>query len=157
MTRKYPVAAQFLLGIAGLASITFVCFKIGFGLSRTAFLHLILITLVSLLGSFRTSVVLSIFAVACLNYFFVPPLFEFRVDDPDDIVRMAVFLTTSLVVTANDQVARERGALPHFRGPRHRRFLSAGCSIASSGRQPPGLRQSGLQAGRIDRHAPAGF
>ena len=30
----------------------------------------------------------------------MPPLFEFRVDDPDDIVRMAVFLTTSLLVTA---------------------------------------------------------
>ena len=61
---------------------------------------MILIALVSLLGSFGVSVVLSIVAVACLNYFFVPPLFEFRVDDPDDIVRMAVFLTTSLLVTA---------------------------------------------------------
>ena len=58
-----------------------------------------LIVLVSLLGSFSVSVVLSIVAVACLNYFFVPPLFDFRVDDPDDIVRLAVFFTTSLVVT----------------------------------------------------------
>jgi PAS domain S-box-containing protein len=87
------------LGIAGLALITFVCFLVGFGVARTAFAYVILIALVSLLGSFSTSVVLSIIAVACLNYFFVPPLFEFRVDDPDDIVRMAVFLTTSLVVT----------------------------------------------------------
>ena len=61
---------------------------------------MILIALVSLLGSFSASVVLSIVAAACLNYFFVPPLFEFRVDDPDDIVRIAAFLTTSLVVTA---------------------------------------------------------
>ena len=45
---------------------------------------MILVALVSLLGSFSVSVVLSIIAVACLNYFFVPPLFEFRVDDPDD-------------------------------------------------------------------------
>jgi PAS domain S-box-containing protein len=87
------------LGIAGLALITLVCFLVGFGVARTAFAYVILIALVSLLGSFSTSVVLSIIAVACLNYFFVPPLFEFRVDDPDDIVRMAVFLTTSLVVT----------------------------------------------------------
>jgi PAS domain S-box-containing protein len=97
--RLQAVAAQFLLGIAGLALITFVCFLVGFGVARTAFAYVILIALVSLLGSFSTSVVLSIIAVACLNYFFVPPLFEFRVDDPDDIVRMAVFLTTSLVVT----------------------------------------------------------
>ena len=98
--RLHAVAAQFLLGIAGVALITFVCFKIGFGVGRTSLAYVIWIALVSLLGSFGVSVVLSIVAVACLNYFFVPPLFEFRVDDPDDIVRMAVFLTTSLLVTA---------------------------------------------------------
>ena len=92
-------AAQFLLGIAGLALITFVCFRIGFGPARTSFAYVVLIALVSLLGSFSASVVLSIVAIACLNYFFVPPLFDFRVDDPDDIVRLAVFFTTSLVVT----------------------------------------------------------
>jgi len=83
-SRLRTVAAQFLLGIAGVALITFVCFLVGFGLVRTAWAYLILIVLVSLLGSFSTSVVLSLVAVACLNYFFVPPLFEFRVDDPDD-------------------------------------------------------------------------
>ena len=98
--RLPAVAAQFLLGIAGLALITFVCFRLGLGVARTSFVFVILVALVSLLGSFGVSVVLSIVAVACLNYFFMPPLFEFRVDDPDDIVRIAAFLTTSLVVTA---------------------------------------------------------
>ena len=88
------------MGIAGLALITFVCFQVGFGLARTGFAYVILISLVSLLGSFSASVVLSIVAAACLNYFFAPPLFEFRIDAPDDIVRIAAFLTTSLVVTA---------------------------------------------------------
>src|SRR5215471_7458218 len=98
-TRLQTVAAQFLLGIAGLALITPICFHIGFRVTRTSFVYLILIALVSLLGSLSVSVVLSIIAVACLNYFFVPPFFGFRVDDPDDLVRLAVFLTTSLVVT----------------------------------------------------------
>jgi PAS domain S-box-containing protein len=79
--------------------ITYVCFSVGFGLARTAWVYLILTTLVSLLGSFSASIVLSIIAVACLNYFFVPPLFEFRVDDADDIVRLAGFFSASLVVT----------------------------------------------------------
>ena len=103
LKRRTPLqipAAQFLLGIAGVAAITYVCFWVGFGMGRTAFVYLILIALVSLLGSFSVSVVLSIIAVACLNYFFVPPLFEFRVDDPDDIVRLAAFFTTALIVTA---------------------------------------------------------
>jgi PAS domain S-box-containing protein len=88
------------LGIAGLALITSVCFLVGFGVSRTAFAYVILIALVSLGGSFSASVVLSIVAIACLNYFFTTPLFEFRIDDPEDIERIAAFLTTSLVVSA---------------------------------------------------------
>ena len=63
-TRLQSAAAQFLLGIAGVALITFVCFKIGFGVGRTSFAYLILVALVSLLGSFSVSVVLSIIAVA---------------------------------------------------------------------------------------------
>jgi PAS domain S-box-containing protein len=97
---RLAVAAPLLLGIAGLALITFVCFRVGFGLARTGFAYVILITLVSLLGSFSTSVVLSIIAAACLNYFFAPPLFELRIDAVDDVVRIAAFLATSLVVTA---------------------------------------------------------
>jgi PAS domain S-box-containing protein len=99
-SRLRAIATQFLLGIAGLALITFVCFQVGFGLARTGFAYVILVALVSLLGSFSISVVLSVLAAACLNYFFAPPLFEIRVDSADDIVRIAAFLTTSLVVTA---------------------------------------------------------
>ena len=80
-------AAQLLLGIPGLALITFVCFWIGFGLGRTAFAYVILIALISLLGSFSASFVVSILAAACLNYFFSEPLFAFHIDNPDDLVK----------------------------------------------------------------------
>jgi K+-sensing histidine kinase KdpD len=94
------LAAQLLLGLAGLALITFVCFWLGLGLARTGFAYVILVALVSLHGSFSASVVLSIVAAACLNYFFAPPLFDLRIDVPEDIERIAAFLTTSLVVAA---------------------------------------------------------
>jgi PAS domain S-box-containing protein len=98
--RLQAVAVQFLLGIAGLVLITFVCFQLGLGVARTGFGYVILVALVSLLGSFSASVVLSVLAATCLNYFFAPPLFELRIDLPEDIERIAAFLTTSLVVTA---------------------------------------------------------
>jgi hypothetical protein len=37
--QSQAVAAQFLLGIAGLALITFICFRLGFGLARTGFAY----------------------------------------------------------------------------------------------------------------------
>src|ERR1700757_1421533 len=95
-----PVVAQLLLGLTGLALLTFICFKLGTGVARTGFAYVILIALVSLLGSFSASVVLAIIATACLNFFFAPPLFELRVDAADDLERIVAFLTTSLVVTA---------------------------------------------------------
>ena len=98
--RLQAVAVQFLLGIAGLVLITFVCFQLSLGVARTGFAYVIFVALVSLLGSFSASVVLSVLAAACLEYFFAPPLFELRIDLPEDIERIAAFLTTSLVVTA---------------------------------------------------------
>src|SRR5215470_10155819 len=71
--RLRAAVSQFLLGVAGLASITFVCFQLGFHIERTAFAYLILIVLLSLLGSFSISVLLSIIATGCLNFFFAPP------------------------------------------------------------------------------------
>jgi PAS domain S-box-containing protein len=97
--RLLAAACQFLLGIAGLALIAFVCYQLDFGVGRTAFAYLILIVLLSLLGSVSASVVLSIIATACLNFFFAPPLFEFRIDSADDAVRLAMFLTASLIAT----------------------------------------------------------
>jgi PAS domain S-box-containing protein len=98
--RFHPIAAQLLLGIAGLALTTFICLQAGFGLARTAFVYVIVVALLSLFGSFSVSVILSVLAAACLNFFFAPPLFEFRIDLPEDIERIAVFVTTALVVTA---------------------------------------------------------
>jgi PAS domain S-box-containing protein len=91
--------AQFLLGIACLSLITFVSLRIGFGLQRAAFAYVILVAMIAALGRTSASVPLSIVAAACLSYFFAPPLFDLRVDDPDDIVRIATFLTTALIVT----------------------------------------------------------
>jgi PAS domain S-box-containing protein len=92
------VATQLLLGLACLALVTFVCFRLGVGVARTGFIFVIVVALLSLLGSLSASVVLSVVAAACLNYFFTQPLFDFRIDLPEDIERIAAFLATSLLV-----------------------------------------------------------
>ena len=94
------VTAQLLLGASGLALITLLCFRFNMGLASAAFGYLTLITLLCVIGSFTGAVVLSIAAVACLNYFFTPPQFSFQVEYPEDILALAAFLTISLLVTA---------------------------------------------------------
>jgi C4-dicarboxylate-specific signal transduction histidine kinase len=90
---------RWLAGAMGLGSLAFGCFMLGSNLATAAFALLILIALLSLQSSFIGSVVLSVVAVACLNYFFARPIFSFRVANIEDLVLVAAFLTTSIIIT----------------------------------------------------------
>lgn len=92
-------AAQTLFGSAALALLTFVCLRLGFNLATAVCLFVTLIILLSLWGSFVSSAVVSLLAVASLDYYFAPPLFSFEVNDPFDGIAVALFLTTSGVIT----------------------------------------------------------
>src|SRR6202140_2793110 len=94
------LAAQFLCGGLGLIFLTFVCFRFGLNLATIGFAYLILIALVSLIGSFIGSLVLSIIAIGLLHYCFTEPLFSLRVEYSQDILALIAFLTTSVIVTS---------------------------------------------------------
>jgi PAS domain S-box-containing protein len=97
--RFWRAAAQCLCGSIALALVTFVCFRLRLSLATTLCLYLIIIVLLSLQGSFLSSAVVSLIAVACLMYYFAPPIFSFRVSDPFDGVAIIVFLLSSAVTT----------------------------------------------------------
>jgi signal transduction histidine kinase len=97
--RLWRVFAQCLAGSVAIAMLTFVCFRLRLNLAATAFLYLIIIVLLSLQGSFLLSAVFSLIAVGCLSYYFTPPIFSFRIDDPLDAVAIAAFLATSGAIT----------------------------------------------------------
>jgi K+-sensing histidine kinase KdpD len=92
------LAAQFFLGSIALALVTLAFFRLDIDLASTAFAYLIVIVLFSLMGSFIASALLAIMSVAGLNYFFAPPIFDFRIDNPLHIVVAVAFLLTSLIV-----------------------------------------------------------
>ncbi len=92
-------ARQSFLAMIALAGLTFVCFRLQLNISTAGFLYLIVIVLLSLAGDCIASVVTSVVAAMCLAYFFAPPIFSIRVDDPLNIVAIIAFLTTSLVIS----------------------------------------------------------
>lgn len=91
-------AAQFFLGSLALALVTLVFSWLHSDLAATAFAQLIVILLLSLMGSFTASVLLSILAVAGLVYFFAPPLLHFGIDDWRHFAVLVAFSLTSLIV-----------------------------------------------------------
>jgi PAS domain S-box-containing protein len=92
-------AAQTLLGSTGVAGLTYICYRLHLGVATTALLDLVVVVLLSLTGSFAASAVVSLVATLCLHYFFITPRFSWRIDDLLDIVALAAFLTTTLVIT----------------------------------------------------------
>ena len=92
-------AAPGLLGVIGLALVTFICFRLQVGLATAALLYLLVVVLMSLKGSFVSSTMVSVLAVACLDYFFTTPLFTLGMNDLQSYVAMIVLLTTSLIIT----------------------------------------------------------
>jgi signal transduction histidine kinase len=104
----WRAVVQTLLGSAALALLTYVCVHLRFNLATALCLYLTLIILLSLWGSFVSSVVVSIIAVASLDYYFTPPMFTFQITDPFDGIAVVLFLTTSAVITALVSRARIR-------------------------------------------------
>jgi len=99
---------RILFGGAALALLTFVCVRLSLNLATALCLYLTIIILLSLWGSFAASTVVSLLAVASLDYYFSPPIFSFEVNNPFDGIALVLFLTTSTVITVLVSRARSR-------------------------------------------------
>lgn len=86
-------------GVLVTGLVTLICFGLGASFTISGFCYLIVVVLQSLAGDFLSSAVVSLLCVACLDYFFIPPLFSFRVSDLSDTLALITFLVTGLVVT----------------------------------------------------------
>ena len=90
--------AECLLASIAIALITFFCLRLQLNLATAAFLYQIIIIVLSLKGRIVSSVVVALIASGCLAYYFAPPIFSFRVDDPFILYAIITFVLTSIVV-----------------------------------------------------------
>lgn len=86
------------LSFAGLAACTALSFRFGQEFAFTGFLYLVIVVFTALYGGFWQATAVSIAAAACLNYFFVPPIFSF-VNAPANWVALGAFEFTALVIS----------------------------------------------------------
>jgi PAS domain S-box-containing protein len=98
-----------LLGAAALAVLTAIGLWLDLRLGTACLAYLVVVVLLSLRGSVVPIIVLSIIAAACLDYFFTEPRFSLAIDAPQDVVAVAAFVTTSLVVAGLVKQARRLG------------------------------------------------
>jgi two-component system sensor histidine kinase KdpD len=91
--------AQWVAVCAALAILTHAGFSFGLNTTAISFLYLLLVIAVALRWGFWQASLTSLLAVACLDYFFMPPLFHFDVDNPQNWMVLAEFEVTALVIS----------------------------------------------------------
>ena len=90
------------LALAGVGVCTWASFRMGQGFAFTGFLYLVFVVLAAMYGGFRSATLVSVVSAACLNYFFVPPIFSF-VNSPTNWVALGAFEFTALVISKLSQ------------------------------------------------------
>jgi two-component system sensor histidine kinase KdpD len=100
----------YLFAVIGIAAVTAVLAPFHERLSSTTVaLALLLIVLFAATGwSSRPALLAAFLGVACFNYFFLPPVHTFTIDDPQNWVALAAFLITALVAGELSARAKRR-------------------------------------------------
>jgi len=97
---RWRAATQCLFGILGLAAITLAAVWFDLQPGAISLLYLIVVVFVSLRAGFVSSVAVSLIAVFCLHYYFLPLFSSSGTKNPLAIVAAIAFLITAWVVTA---------------------------------------------------------
>jgi two-component system sensor histidine kinase KdpD len=101
---RFAVAT--LAGAAAIALLTFGAQKAELNLSASGSLYLLVVVVVSIVSGFWEATVISLLAVACLDYFFTPPALTFYVADPQNWIALGTFEATALIVSRLSARAR---------------------------------------------------
>jgi two-component system, OmpR family, sensor histidine kinase KdpD len=100
-------AIRIAAGSVAVLLATWIAYRLHFNLSAATSVHLLLITAIALQWGFFEASILSLLSVACLDYFFTQPLFEFYMSDSHDWVALITFESVSLIVSRlSNQVSR---------------------------------------------------
>ena len=118
-----------------LAAVTYTAYLCHLDLATAGFLCLIVVVLLSSFGNMVSATVYSVVAVACLDYFFAPPILSLRVSDPLNILALAAFLTTSLSITFQVTRVRRERLLSELQRKEMKRLIPPRRSSAKTGPQ----------------------
>ena len=106
--RYWLSAGQCLVGIIGVALVSFVGFRLHVRAGIAALLYLFVVVLLAGTDAFVPSVIISVIAVLSLDYFFLPPTFSLELNNPLDYFALVAFLGTAGLIT--HQLVRRKQA-----------------------------------------------
>jgi two-component system sensor histidine kinase KdpD len=105
--------------------------------TTVGFTFLLAILIASTVGGLRTAIPMSVAATLAFDYYFIPPIDTWNIDDPQDWVALSAFMVTSVVGSTLSAWARRQTKEAHRQRTEaeqlydlSQRLLSAGDSLA---------------------------
>ena len=99
--------------VAALAAVALVTLILSYWLQHSnaatvSTIYLMVVLVVAATSRLRVAVVISLVAMLCLNFFFLPPVGTFTIADPQNWIALLAFLAVSLVASNLSAVASTR-------------------------------------------------
>jgi two-component system sensor histidine kinase KdpD len=143
--RTHRFLLQSLGAASGIALLTYCGFVLGANLTTIGSLYLLVVVALASLCGFWQATLTSLVAVACLDYFFMPPLLRFNVSDLRDWVTLGTFETTALVISRlSTREHRSTKEAAFHRSGMEKLYELSGNSLLLDLRQPPGPQLAAL-------------
>ena len=101
---------HWLAMVTAIVAITAAAAASRSGPTTVAFLYLFAVVFLSMWGGLKVGIAASLLATGCYNWFFLPPLHTFHIDDPRNWVALTTFLLSALIVTRLVLAARAQAA-----------------------------------------------
>ena len=98
LPRRLRTLAQCMAASAVLVLLTYFGFVLQVNLLTIGLLYLLIVVAAASLFGFWQASLISLLAVACLDYFFTQPLFHFYMTDPQEMVALGAFEITTIVI-----------------------------------------------------------
>jgi two-component system sensor histidine kinase KdpD len=109
---------RLLLSLAGVTLLTWAGYSlVSINATTMGFAYLLLVLLIASFWGFSEAALVSVAATLAFNFFFLPPVLEFTIADPQNWVALFSFLTTALIASrlsgevkrrAQDALARKQ-------------------------------------------------
>jgi len=109
LTKKPFSIRGLILGLGGVAAVTVLFSRVlVVNASTVGFLLLTVVLGTATAAGFRASALVSVVAMLCFNFFFLPPVGRFTIADPENWVALFTFLLTALVASHLSDRARKQ-------------------------------------------------
>lgn len=139
--RTLRLVAGAVAGPSAALLLCYCAFRLHFNLSTAGSIDRLVVVLTALRFGFWEATGSSLAGIACLDYFFAPPIHSFHVDDPQNWVALASFEFTALIVSRlSVQVQGHMRQAVLQRCNTEKLYELSRSILALSRQEPPGLQ-----------------